>query len=268
MTDRLEQVIDEVNEGPVQMKHYVVFLLDRSTSMKSIREEALDCINHQVEQTKSGLEGQDHIKTEVSLVTFSSKVDQPELWCRPLQEIDPIPLEDYEPFGMTAMYDAVGYVIQRLQQQPDINDKNTSVLMFIMSDGVENNSKNFGASHISAMVREMQATGRWTFVYEGANQDLAEVQDATNINAGNTIRWTADAAGLRQMTITKDVASQQYYDHLVNASNTGGGAVASTGFYTGTAGSSDGIQDSHSGELRGTSFKWDSERQTDSKRLK
>lgn len=239
MSDRLRDVIEEVNAGPVQMKHYVVFLLDRSGSMKRVQEEAIETFNHQVAKTQAGLAGQEHINTEVSLVTFGSRVDEPEIWCRPLAEMEPFPAEDYEPSGMTAMYDAVGYAIQRLRQQPDIDDKNTSVLMFIMSDGIENNSKNYGASHISAMVREMQATERWTFVYEGANQDLATVQDQVNIEAGNFLQWNADGAGLRQMTITKDMASQQYYDHLVHVSNTGGGAVCSTGFYgtvTGTSG--------------------------------
>jgi len=261
MTDRLKNVIDEVNEGPVQMKHYVVFVLDGSGSMESIKKEAIESFNHQIAQTKSGLAGQEHITTEVCLVTFASRVHEPELWCRPLAEIKPFPAEDYEPGGLTAMYDAVGYAIQRLQQQPDINDKNTSVLMFILSDGHENNSKNFSASHISAMVREMQATERWTFVYEGANQDLATVQDAVSINAGNFMQWTPDAAGLQQMTFSRENASQHYYDHLVNVSNTGGGTVCSSGFY------SDGNNPEE--QVYGnSSFNWDSGTDRDAKRLK
>lgn len=46
------------------------------------------------------------------------------------------------------------------------------------------------------MVSALTATGRWTFTYAGANQDLTKVAKKLNIPLGNTSAFRATAAGM------------------------------------------------------------------------
>ena len=211
---RIEQAVEEANSEAKRAKHYVAFILDRSTSMTSIREEAVDAFNRQVEQTKKTLEGNKDIDVEVSLVTFSTQVDTPEIWCKPLEQMQPITREDFVPSGWTAMYDAIGFTVNKLKEQKDIDDPMTTVLMIVVSDGHENYSRNFGAHAISQLMSDVQETKRWTVVYEGANIDLAAVQGATGIAQANTMLFQADAGGMRTQTATRARASQAYYRNL------------------------------------------------------
>jgi uncharacterized protein YegL len=220
MTNKMEAVMEELNDGEKKIKNYVLFILDRSSSMETIRSEAVDAFNRQIKDTKKALEGKDHLDVEVSLVTFSTRVDTPEIWCRPLDEIKPITTEDFVPSGWTAMYDAIGYAISRIQEQPDINEDTTSVLVIIVSDGGENNSIKFNATHISTMVKEMEDTKRWTIVYEGANIDLKEVRQSTGLSAGNSLLFDASNAGMHASGQSRAVATSNYYASQVSAVNT------------------------------------------------
>lgn len=213
-SNRFQDVADEMNQEPERMKHYVCFILDRSASMESIREEAIAAFNKQIESTRGALAGNDRIDVEVSLVTFSTRVDIPEIWCRPLETVKPVLLEDYIPDGWTAMYDAVGFAISKLNEQADINDKNTSVLIIIVSDGDENYSREWTGERIAQIVDEMQKTNRWTFVYEGDNQDLAKVSQVTNVSTGNMLQFAANAEGMGMATQSREMASLSYYDDL------------------------------------------------------
>jgi uncharacterized protein YegL len=217
--EQIQEMVGEVHAEPHRAKHYAVMVLDRSGSMERIGVEAVGAVNSQLENTKKGVED-GLMEAEVSLVTFSSQVDTPEFWCTPIDEVQPLKEEDYTPRGFTAMYDAVGYAITELLKRADINEPDTTVLMIIISDGHENASRQYNAQGISNMVRELQDTSRWTFAYEGADQDLAAVQQSTNINTGNMLRFAANADGMGIATRSRRMASQAYYDSRSRAIET------------------------------------------------
>jgi len=233
-----EQMHDNEVEAK-KAKHYVAFIMDRSSSMRSFGAEAVDAFNQQIETTKKTLEDKDTIEAEVCLVTFSSTVDAPELWCRPLEEVQPWNQEDYQPSGMTAMFDAMGFTIQKLKQQPDIDDPTTSVLIIVITDGNENSSREYQASRIRQLVSEAEATNRWTITYEGANVDLNEVQDQIHVAAGNMLSFNASAQGFSTSTVTRGTAAGAYYstvDEGVDRFRVSGcaGDLSTKSFYGGT----------------------------------
>ncbi len=191
-----------------KLKNRIAIILDRSGSMGSIRQEAVDAFNQQVEAIKKGSKDMD---TKVSLVTFSTFADEPTFFNKNVKNLKPLTLDQYVPDGMTAMYDAVGRTIDSLKALKEANDENTSFLVVIISDGAENNSKQFNASAIAERVKALQDTKRWTFSYMGANQDLAAVSQTLGLHIGNTFSFSTHIPGsYSNANIKNGVATANY----------------------------------------------------------
>lgn len=168
-------------------KTYVVLVLDESGSMQSCKDAARNHFNEQVQTVKETAKGQ---TVKVSLVKFSTRVN--ELYFnKPLKELAEIGPREYNPSGNTALYDAMGLTMLKMDKElKDLKKKNVSVLFVVVSDGEENHSKEFGGEHgrerLQTMIEERQKTDRWTFTYMGANQDITKVAKSLGIHLGNT----------------------------------------------------------------------------------
>jgi len=189
----------------------VAILLDSSSSMNSIREEAIGAFNEQVKAIQSD---ENELPTKVSLVTFGTKVNDPLLWNRRASRLAPLTKEDYNPEGMTALYDAMGVTIDKLNQLPESSDPNTNFLVVVISDGEENNSKEYQASFLKKRVQELEKTGRWEFSYIGANQDMLNVSKDLGIKLGSTFAFNATSDGVRDMSRTYANATVNYRNKL------------------------------------------------------
>lgn len=168
-------------------------ILDRSSSMDSMRGEAIGAFNDQLRVIQD--EEDEGAKNYVTLVTFATFVDAPLFQNASSKSIPELTEDRYKPSGCTAMLDAVGNALDILEASPDVNDENTSFLVVIISDGEENSSNKWNWSTISERVKKLQATDRWTFVYLGANQDLSEVSKNMSIPYANTMAFTAGPTG-------------------------------------------------------------------------
>ena len=182
---------------------HVVIVLDSSGSMQTIRDETIQGFNEQVNAIKKNSKG---MKTTVSLVTFSTVVNNPVFWKSPVSKMTKLNRETYRPDGMTAMLDAVGSAIEKLESQS--LPKSHSVLFIIISDGQENNSKKFTYRSISEKVQKLTNDGNWTFTYLGSNQDLTKISQELNIPLGNTVAFVNTGAGyLRASGMTVSATS-------------------------------------------------------------
>jgi hypothetical protein len=128
---------------------------------------------------------------------------------------------------MTAMLDCVGATIDKLEKQEDIEDAQTAVLVLVVSDGQENNSKRETYPSISDRVQRLTKTGRWTFVYLGSNQDLSKIQQDLNIPRGNTQTFVNTPAGYAQAFTMTNKGLSNYMSSRAR------GVTCSTSFYSG-----------------------------------
>ena len=172
----------------------VAIVLDESGSMDPMRKEAIDAFNDQIKTIKAGGEKQE---TTVSLVKFNTEVPEPVFWELPVENVRRITTRDYRPNGMTALLDAIGLTIDRLAALPDAEDSNTSFLVIIISDGEENNSKEFSHAAIAERIENLEKTERWTFVFLGANQDMLKVAQNFKITMMNVAEFQACPVGVR-----------------------------------------------------------------------
>lgn len=194
-----EATAPRVNRARLELlKTRIAIILDRSSSMASMKAEARDVFNKQVETIQQGQAGVD---TKVSLVTFSTSVDEPTIWNRPVSEIRPLADADYVPNGMTALYDAIGFTIGKLQELPEASNDDTSFLLIIITDGGENNSRKFKPTEVASQLKELQDSDRWTITYLGSNQDLTKVQADLGLRSANMLTFDSNSQqGMRNLS--------------------------------------------------------------------
>jgi len=194
---------------PKMLKNHVVFILDRSGSMESIRDVTISAFNEQVQSIKrsSAAEGQ---QTDVSLFTFSNRPDEPTFFTAPVESLAELTKETYRPDGGTALYDTMLEATRRLGNLKDANDPETAFLVIILSDGEENASHATG-DDVAKRLEALNETKRWTFTYLGCSAgDLTKIR-SMGISASNSRSFVATAAGVSGTTALNNTATAQYF---------------------------------------------------------
>lgn len=174
---------------------YNLIILDESGSMSTIKESTISGFN-EIVQTIKGIEKQyPEQKHFISLVTFNGLGIKTKLDKKPVSELIQIDKATYNPDSLTPLYDAICLSVLKLRM--DIAGvANSNVLVTILTDGEENNSKEFSGSQVKKIVDEQKACG-WTFTYIGANHDVEKV--AASISISNTMNFVSNDASVHQM---------------------------------------------------------------------
>jgi hypothetical protein len=182
------------------MKTNIAIILDRSGSMWDIREQAVQGYNEQVGTLQENAKTQD---INVSLVSFNDEVFE-HYWLQPADKCERACQGDYVADGGNALWDAIGYTLDKLQETTDQNDPDTAFLVVIISDGQENSSRHVRAQEILQKITTLQDTKKWTFTFMGCSESyLRQLAGQTGISVQNMAVWSnatkgAAAAGYRQ----------------------------------------------------------------------
>lgn len=187
--------------GAGMNKNYseIAFVLDRSGSMQSCQEAAIEGFNSflQDQQKSEGL-------TKLTLVLFDDEYLVP-INGLPVAEVLPLDNETYVPRASTALLDAIGRITNelgaRLAAMPE-KDRPGQVIVAILTDGLENSSQEYTWPQIARVIKEQTERYRWTFLFLGANQDAIATAAQMNIPAANAARYFDDAAGVRASSRT------------------------------------------------------------------
>ena len=169
-----------------------VIILDKSGSMEHIRQAAIDGFNETLAGIKKAQEKfadtQEHF---VSLLTFCDCEKKYVFDKVPVADARKLTLADYEPCCCTPLYDAMGFTLTTMRNHvKDIED--SVVVVTIITDGLENASKEYTGSAVKQLVEKLKGEG-WTFTYMGANQDSVEI--AFNLSIRNARNFDYSAAG-------------------------------------------------------------------------
>ena len=169
------------------------FVLDKSGSMDVVRSATIDGFNEFL-RTQRANPGE----AWLTLTMFDTQFYEV---CRgvPLREVPEMEQGNYVPSGCTALYDAVARSIgiadrylEQLDTRPD------QILFVVMTDGLENASREFNQRQVFDMITEREQRG-YEFVYLGANQDAYAVADTVGVTADKTRNWVASDKGARKM---------------------------------------------------------------------
>jgi hypothetical protein len=104
-------------------------------------------------------------------------------------------------------------LIDVLEAVPDANDENTSFLVMVITDGVDNASMKYTADTLMARIKKLQETDRWTFVFRVPNDRRSKNHlIRLGIPDGNIYEWQAgDATSLSTATVVTSSAVDSYY---------------------------------------------------------
>jgi hypothetical protein len=94
---------------------------------------------------------------------------------------------------MTALHDAMGRLItdagNQLAALPESRRPGT-VIVAIMTDGLENASKEWTAPAVKALVEQQTTQWGWQFLYLGADQDAIEVGASVGIGRDRSVTYS------------------------------------------------------------------------------
>lgn len=153
-------------------KFKIVVILDESGSMETIKNNMLNSLNDLIKEQKEIKER----PSTFTLVKFNDKINV-KYENFPLEEIKLLKSYDYIPSGSTALYDAIGYTINRFRNERD-------VLMVIITDGQENSSKKYNKEFVTTKLNEKKKYNNWSYVYLSC--DLETFRQGTSIGLGNS----------------------------------------------------------------------------------
>ena len=169
----------------------LVLVIDKSGSMQGLEKDTIGGFNSMIEkQKKLGID------VRVTAVLFNDKTDL--LYARRyIQNVRPLTEREYETGGTTALLDAVGGTILKMERSKATECGKTKVIFVIITDGLENASTKFTKQKVKEMISDKQEQDGWDFIYLGANIDAAEEAGAIGVKKANAVTYRNTKSGVR-----------------------------------------------------------------------
>lgn len=174
---------------------HIIFVLDESSSMSSCWDQTISGYNEYLKAQKEDAE-KTGIKTLVSLYKFNGYNVDCIFDRQDVQEVTPLTKSNYRPSGGTNLLDAMGGVMMKINLllADKKKDDRESVIITVLTDGEENQSRTFRNADIKAMVEKAEGKN-WGFMFLGANIDAFHAGAALGFNHNNTMQFaTVNAA--------------------------------------------------------------------------
>ena len=174
----------------------LVFLLDRSTSMKKLVSDTINGFNSMIKRQQDETDGNALVST--ILFNQQSFVLHDRI---PLADIKPLTENDYPVGGVTALLDAVGNAVKHIRNIHKYacqENHPRKTLFVIITDGKDNYSRLFSYYDVKRLIKE-QKEGGWEFIFLGANIDAVEVAGHIGIDTRRAVNYHADSRGTREV---------------------------------------------------------------------
>lgn len=210
---------------------HIAFILDASSSMSSIRQQVVSGFNEHVQVARSKANSFKNVY--ITLIHFNENVYE-DYFAQPLFRLSELNDGNYMPYGNTALYDAIGYTIEKLKKTTASNDDLTDYFVVILSDGENNASKHFSSDQILVKTNELKLVknskggSRWTFAFIGANQDLYRTSQALGIDRSNMLKFSATADGTQRAMRKSYADTEAYFQKTSGGINMGSNLYSST----------------------------------------
>jgi Mg-chelatase subunit ChlD len=169
-------------------KVHISIVLDRSGSMENSRSDAVGAVNSYLRQVRNDKS----MTARMSLVIFDSQSIDTIRDRVPVDICPELTLDEYQPRGATPLLDAVGYSVGILDC---LSDKDERRIMAIMTDGLENASREYTREKLRSVLNRKQKEDGWLILYLGAGHDSWSQASQIGIAASHTADFCLDSMG-------------------------------------------------------------------------
>ena len=174
----------------------VVFILDRSGSMRETEKDIIGGYNGYINDFKSK-------NAKITTVLFDDKYEM----ITKRQNVNEVPElteKQYYVRGCTALLDAIGKSIKFIEKE-----KTEKVMFIITTDGYENASHKYNKEQIKEMI---QGHKEWEFMYIGADIDSYSEGQSIGISSSNISNYKKNGKGISKLFKAMFVASDVFCD--------------------------------------------------------
>ena len=199
---------------------YNLIILDESGSMDDIWDQALSGVNETIRSIRAAQKESPDDHQMLSFVTFDQCTYRHRdvrviIDNERIEKVKDITPEQYDPQGMTPLYDAMGMSITALREMVREGDH---VLVTVVTDGYENSSRYYTEAMIKELVDSLSAKG-WVFTYIGANQDSARTAKGLGIRSAMDFEVTKQGAEIMWSKMRS--SQREYYKKVRRVRQTG-----------------------------------------------
>lgn len=184
-----ERKVTHMKKGLTEL----VFILDRSGSMGGLESDTIGGFNGMLAKQKKE-EGEANVTT----VLFDDEIEV--IYDRfPISVVKPLTDEDYYVRGCTALLDAVGSTVKKvenIQKRLPEEMKAEKIIFVITTDGQENASQDYSYKMVKRMIEKHQEKG-WQFIFMGANIDAAKEAENLGIKSMRAVSYRNDSKGVQ-----------------------------------------------------------------------
>ena len=181
---------DQRNKNNKPKDVELVFILDRSGSMGGLESDTIGGYNSMLSKQKKEKTG----KVSVTTVLFD---DQYELLYNqvPIEKVSPMTEKEYYVRGSTALLDAIGKTVMQVKANQDKKEIKDKVLFVIITDGMENASREYRVEQVKKLIEERKEKDNWEFLFLGANIDAIGAAKDIGIDSSRAVRFKSDKKG-------------------------------------------------------------------------
>lgn len=156
--------------------------------MEDCRTDAIGAVNSYLRQVKDDKD----MEAAISLITFDSQsidVIRDKVSAGSCAELA---ASEYQPRASTPLLDAVGHGAALLDRRKEQNER---CILAIMTDGLENASREYTKETIKALLDRKQKEDGWLILYLGAGHDAWAQASALGLHAGNVAGFDKQLIG-------------------------------------------------------------------------
>ncbi len=173
----------------------IVFVIDKSGSMFGLEKDTIGGFNSTIQKQlkEDGIAYVSTILFNGSTEVLHDRVE--------LDKIMPLTLNNYQPAGSTALYDALGGAINHIRKvhryarKEDLPEK---TIFIITTDGMENASHRYSRKMVKELISHQQEKHNWEFIFLGANIDSGDTAESIGIKRNRARNYVNDSLGVKE----------------------------------------------------------------------
>lgn len=176
--------------------HYAL-ILDQSGSMQDIKNVTISSFNEQIDSIRNLLENNPESEVKITFCVFNQYIDL-RFVAADIDKIVKLDHANYKPNSNTALYDAMGITMLRLQETVAPEDK---IFMAVFTDGLENASTHYSGPDISQRMEVARSQG-WNIRFYCNVEDVNYFQRNLRLNNNELHGIQLNESGVKKMKMS------------------------------------------------------------------